>query len=70
MATIHGKSSVRTNIIGKAPKRATGGDGTERVMEIVRDGGSFYIHLHSPNNLENGWAIAVPSDELLAAIKE
>ena len=70
MATIHGKSAVRTNTIGKAPKRETGGDGTERIMEIVRDGSSFYIHLHSPNNLENGWAITVPSDEFLAALKE
>jgi hypothetical protein len=70
MATIQGKSAVRTSIIGKAPKRETGGDGTERILEIVRDGSSFYIHLHSPNNLENGWAITVPSDALFAAVKE
>ncbi len=70
MATIQGKSAVRTSIIGKAPKRENGGDGTERILEIVRDGSSFYLHLHSPNNLENGWAITVPSDALLAAVKE
>jgi len=69
MATIHGKSAVRTSITGQAPKRETGGNGAERVMELVRKGSTLYIHLHSPNDLANGWAITVPADEFLAAVK-
>jgi len=38
MATIRGKSAVRTSITGQAPKREMAGDGAERVMEIVRIG--------------------------------
>lgn len=68
MTTIVGKSAVRTTVVGKVPRRETGGDGNERVMEVVRDGSTFYIHLHSPNELGNGWAINVPADELLAAL--
>lgn len=69
MATIQGKSAVRTVTVGKAPKRATGGDGNDRVMELVREGSNVYVHLHSPTNLANGWAITVPLEEFLLAAR-
>ena len=69
MATIQGKSAVRTETVGKAPKRATGGDGSDRVLELVRDGSDVYLHLHSPTNLANGWAITVPLEDFLRAAR-
>ncbi len=69
MTTILGRSAVRTVTVGKAPKRATGGDGKDRVLELVRDGNDVYLHLHSPANLANGWAITVPLEEFLLAAR-
>ena len=68
MATITGKSAVRTVTVGTAPKRETGGDGNDRVLELVRDGTDVYIHLHSPTKLDNGWAITVSLEDFLAAV--
>jgi len=69
MASITGRSAVRTVTVGIAPRRATGGDGNERVMELVRDGSDVYIHLHSPDSFENGWAITVSLEDFLAAAR-
>ena len=55
--------------VGEAPKRATGGDGNDRVLELVRDGSDVYLHLHSPANLANGWAIADPLEDFLLAAR-
>jgi hypothetical protein len=69
LKTSQGRSK-RTVNVGKAPKRATGGAGVERVMELVRDGSDVYVHLHTPTNLDDGWAITVPLDDLLAAVRK
>ena len=69
MATIIGKSAVRTATVGKAPKRTDGGDGSKRLMELVSDGSDVYIHMHSPNNLNNGWAITISLEDFLAATR-
>ena len=68
MATILGKSAVRTIEVGKVPKRDNGDDGKDRIMEVLKDGDRVYIHLHSPGNLDNGWAITVSLKDVLAAI--
>jgi hypothetical protein len=69
MATIVGKSGVRTNIRGKTPKRATADDGKPREMEVICEGEKVYLHIHSPGNLTNGWAITISAQDLAAALK-
>jgi len=38
-------------------------------MELVSDGSDVYIHMHSPNNLNNGWAITISLEDFLAATR-
>ena len=69
MTTVVGKSGVRTIIPGKTPKRETADDGKPREMEVICDGEKVYLHIHSPANLANGWAITVSAQDLAAALK-
>ena len=69
MTTVIGKSGVRTIITGETPKRTTADDGKPREIEVVCDGGKVYLHIHSPGNLANGWAITVAAQDLAAALK-
>ena len=70
MTTLSGKSAVRTVSIDKVPKRSDSGEGTGRDLEVIHDGNNVYLHMHSPGNLDNGWAIKVSKQELIRALTE
>lgn len=69
MKTVVGKSGVRTVVLGETPTRANSDDGKPRELEVASDGNNVYLHIHSPGNLGNGWAITVSEHDLMSALK-
>ena len=69
MTTVTGKSGVRTIVRGETPKRATADEGKPRELEVTCDGTKVYLHIHSPGNLANGWAITVSEHDLVSALR-
>ena len=43
-------------------------DGIPREIDITRDGVRILLHIHTPGDRGNGWAIAVSMNDLVLAL--